>query len=67
MHIRAAQHKLCYHAKLGEEKLAFQKAPGKLEPQDAEAQAGTGQAGKLGEAFLLPKSAYSYSLFFLFC
>ena len=33
MHIKAAQHKLCYHAKLGEEKLAFQKAPGKLEPR----------------------------------
>ena len=32
----------------------LQEAQGKLEPQDAEAQAGTSQAGKLGEAFLLP-------------
>ena len=56
MHIKAAQHKLCYHAKLGEEKLTFQKAPGKLEPHKVvKAQAGPRsswckEAGFLAEA-----------------
>ena len=53
MHIKAAQHKLCYHAKLGEEKLAFQKAPGKLEPrwQSTKVKLVQGQAGS-GEAVI---------------